>query len=295
LAQQYGIPLVDLNKAEVVSVPVPHGLLHEEIRMARLAAESDLIVNIPTIKTHAATVISVAMKNLKGVLPWPTKRGFHQSGLYDSIVDLNRVLPNQLVVADATRAMEGLGPGNGTLVPVNRIVMARDTVAADVVCAQIMGVPLEEVPTIQAAKAAGLGVLDPVVVGQSIDQVRESIGRPFEMPPGGDTIDLAHIAVLFGDKTCTGCRGQTYPICQGISQQPWVTGDLSIGFCAGDVSPARLEDSDLVVVYGHCAVQEAARAGVVDGGRYVFAPGCPPDVGTQWEMFHRVQAAVGTE
>lgn len=292
VARKYGIPLVDLNKADRVSVPVPDGVLHREIRMARIAAESDLVVNIPTMKTHHGTTISIAMKNLKGVLPWPTKRSFHQTGLFDSIVDLNRVLPNQLVVVDATRAMEGAGPFDGTPVPVNRIVMARDTVAADVVCARIMGFLLEDVPTIQAAKKANLGVWNPVVIGQSIEQVRQSIGRPFEKPCTADEMDFPYATVLSGDKTCTGCYEQIYGVCEIVSHLPWLTDKVSITFCVGNASLATLEGTEPVMIYGRCAIQEAERAGVVDGGRYVFASGCPPDPVTLREAFERVRRIV---
>lgn len=289
IARRYGIEVEDLNKSEQVELPVPDGLLHKSIPVARTAAESDLIVNVPVMKTSLGTMISIAMKNLKGVLTWPMKKRFHQVGLFESIVDLNKVLPGQLVIVDTTRAMEGNGPLAGDTVPVNRVVVARDSLAADIVCTQIMGFGLDEVPTIRLATDAGLGVSDPGIAGASIEEVRESIGRPFRRPPSGDAIRMPNTNVYFGSKTCTGCRMHVGGVLEFVKQQSgmsWFEGLRSVlDFYVGDAVPSSITEGHLAVVYGTCALKEARKARLEEGKGCMFVRGCPPDPETLYQAF----------
>ena len=69
---------------------------------------------------------------------WP-KNILHWKGIQESILDLCATVPIHFVIADGIVAMEGNGPLNGTPRPLGKVVLANDPVAADTICARLMG------------------------------------------------------------------------------------------------------------------------------------------------------------
>jgi uncharacterized protein (DUF362 family) len=78
LAARYWIELLNLNAAEAVEVRVAKPLAFETLPIARAAYEADRIINLPNMKVHYATGITLAMKNLKGLLVGDAKRRCHE-------------------------------------------------------------------------------------------------------------------------------------------------------------------------------------------------------------------------
>ncbi len=77
--------------------------------------------------------------------------------------------------------MEGNGPTEGSLVPMNLIIAGINPLATDMVAADIMGFGARDVPTLAWAYRAGLGpasVSEVEVRGEKLDNVR----RPFAKP-----------------------------------------------------------------------------------------------------------------
>ena len=138
------IHFVDLNRDELVKVPTRAsftGLNH--VWLPRTVLKSDLIVSMPKIKTHHWAGVTLSMKNMFGIVPgtkygWP-KNVLHWKGIHRSILDICATVPIHFVIADGVIAMEGNGPLHGTHRHLGKIVLADDPVAADFVCAQLMG------------------------------------------------------------------------------------------------------------------------------------------------------------
>jgi uncharacterized protein (DUF362 family) len=106
---------------------------------------------------------------------WP-KNILHWHGIQQSILDICATVPVHFVIADAITAMEGNGPLNGTPRALENIVLADDPVAADAICARLMGLEPQRVVHITEA-AKFLGNSSP----HSIDQLAENLRRP-EVP-----------------------------------------------------------------------------------------------------------------
>ena len=68
LAEKYDIELINLNASIAVDVPVRNPLVLESVSIAREILETDKIINLPNMKVHYATGISLSLKNMKGVL-----------------------------------------------------------------------------------------------------------------------------------------------------------------------------------------------------------------------------------
>jgi len=137
--------------------------------------EADFLVSMPKIKTHHWSGVTLAMKNMFGIVPgarygWP-KNILHWKGIQESILDLCATVPIHFVIADGIVAMEGDGPLNGTPRPMGRIVLADDPVAADATCARLMGFEPSRIVHIREG-ARFLGNADP----EQVDQVGETVG-----------------------------------------------------------------------------------------------------------------------
>jgi len=141
LAEEEGAKFFDLNQCE----RVPIKLWGDHVfYLPKLVLETDLLVNIPKLKTHAATRVSIAMKNLYGLLPDKEKWKGHALGLDETIVALNERFPSSLVIVDGITAMEGFGPTMGLAKKTNLVIGANNALVNDIVCCKILGVnPLE--------------------------------------------------------------------------------------------------------------------------------------------------------
>ena len=138
------IDFIDLNRDELSRVPTRAnftGLDH--LWLPRTVLASDFTVSMPKIKTHHWAGVTLSMKNMFGIVPgtkygWP-KNVLHWKGIHRSILDICATVPIHFVIADGVIAMEGNGPLHGTHRHLGKIVLANDPVAADFVCARLMG------------------------------------------------------------------------------------------------------------------------------------------------------------
>ena len=177
---------VDLNRDELIRTPLRASYTGmKELWLPRTVLEADFLVSMPKIKTHHWSGVTLAMKNMFGIVPgarygWP-KNILHWKGIQESILDLCATVPIHFVIADGIMAMEGNGPLNGTPRTLGRIVLADDPVAADATCARLMGFDPSRIVHVREG-ARFLGNADP----GHIDQVGETVrppATPFRVVP----------------------------------------------------------------------------------------------------------------
>lgn len=174
LAERMGIGLYDVNETEFVSVKNEEFRMMDEIEITKMAWEYDLIINIPVIKTHPLTEITVAYKNMNGLLSPRDKRRFHDYNMRKAVVDLTTALPPYLTIVDGLTAMEGLGPLEGTPVNLNLIIAGSCPAAVDATIARIMGFHAEKLEYLVEAERAGHGPITEemiAVLGADIGEV----------------------------------------------------------------------------------------------------------------------------
>ena len=144
LAKRYGVELIDFNAGpytKIMSEDVP-------IQIAEAALETDFFINVPVLKTHSDTRVSLASKNLKGCMSMKSKKYFHgEAGtLHYHISRLMEVVPQHLVIIDGIYAMDrGPDPTVGSGHPKGVIVASTDFVAADSVGVRLLGGEATEV------------------------------------------------------------------------------------------------------------------------------------------------------
>ena len=151
LRDRYGIHLVDTKKDEYRSL-APFGIPME---VSRTVLDADLLINVPVLKGHCQTLMTNAMKNLKGCLSDRSKREFHRLGLDLPIAALNSVIHPDLTIVDSICGDLDFEEG-GNPVQTDRMLASADPVLLDAYSATLMGYRPEDIGYIRKAQENGL-------------------------------------------------------------------------------------------------------------------------------------------
>lgn len=122
--------------------------------------ECDLVINVPVVKHHSATTVTLCMKNYMGVVE--NRRRFHQD-LPGCIRDITAFMKPRLCVLDAIRILTANGPTGGRLEDVKRLntlAAGTDIVALDAFGSELLGHKAADIATVVAGHEAGLGEID---------------------------------------------------------------------------------------------------------------------------------------
>jgi uncharacterized protein (DUF362 family) len=142
-------------------VKVPEGKSLTVTKVHELILESDVFINVPVLKSHSSAKLTIAMKNLMGVV-WD-RRYWHKNDLHQCIADYTTFRKPDLNVVDAFRVMKRNGPrGVSTedVVNIDSMILSRDIVAVDAAAAKLFGIEPEDVPYIAIADEMGIGTMD---------------------------------------------------------------------------------------------------------------------------------------
>ncbi len=167
----------------------------DEFRVTEFAFACDKLINLPVLKTHYQTTVTLAMKNLKGCLKRADKPRFHYRDLHRAVVELCKIIRPTINIIDASTWKKG---GGGLL------IASSDIVAADAVGCALMGIDPGEVGMITIGAAAGLGEsnLTPIDIrGEEIKKLRFDIRLPQEHLR--ESFPL--LEIRGGEKACSGC------------------------------------------------------------------------------------------
>lgn len=153
----------------------------------------DAIINFCKLKTHSMMGMSAAVKNLFGAIPGTRKPEMHylcpkSEDFADMLIDLIEYFHPVLHLVDAVVGMEGNGPTMGKARSIGCLVAGQSAYEVDQVCAKIIGVPEDFVPTLGQAKLRGLAPEQPEIAG---DLTRWQM-TDFELPPQHDVRFFAH-------------------------------------------------------------------------------------------------------
>lgn len=140
------------------AVRIPRGKKLKEARVHELILSSDVIINVPVLKHHSSANLSLAMKNLMGIV-WD--RGYwHRNDLHQCIADFVSWRKPTLNVIDGYRVMMRNGPrgvSTADVVTMKQMVVSADIVAADAAAARIFGSNPEDIRHIRIAAEMKLG------------------------------------------------------------------------------------------------------------------------------------------
>ena len=133
----------------------------KKTKVHELILESDVFINVPILKDHGGAGITVAMKNLMGVV-WD--RGFyHGRGLQECISDFCLYRQPDLNIVDAYLVTMDNGPQRARpedLSLKKSLLISEDIVAVDAAAAKIFGVEPEKIDHIKLAYEKKIGNID---------------------------------------------------------------------------------------------------------------------------------------
>lgn len=143
-------------------VDVPKGKSLTKTKVHELIFESDVFINVPILKNHGSADLTIAMKNLMGII-WD-RRWWHKNDLHQCIADFSTFerMPD-LNVVDAYRVMTKNGPQGVSAedaVIKKSLLMSTDIVAADAAAAKLFGTQPEKVEYIATADEMKIGEKD---------------------------------------------------------------------------------------------------------------------------------------
>ncbi len=142
-------------------VKIPGAKRLTEAKVHEQILDADVFINVPVLKHHASTSVTIAMKNLMGIV-WD--RGFwHRNDLHQCIADFCLFRKPDLNIVDAYRVMTQNGP-KGTSVSdiamMRSLLISPDIVAVDAASSLIFGTQPNEVGHIRIAAEMNLGRID---------------------------------------------------------------------------------------------------------------------------------------
>jgi len=285
LARKYGVKLIDLNRG-----PFRHVELGGfPAQIAQSALETDFLINVPVLKTHGLTKVSLGFKNLKGCLSPASKMKFHGSDrLNDLIHLLNEAVRSHLTIIDGTYMLEK-GPDTllGTAHRKDLIVVSRDAFACDVVGSAILGIDPSEVGYLRSfaeshGRSLSMGAIQ-IEGEKDIDAVRErlewkpDVAKELLAPAGITGISVPHP----GDSLCSRCYGNLgLALVAFLNENPGMDCGGMVICCGKDVTPEH--ENQRAILYGNCAIKNHGG----DTANAVSVKGCPPRLWDTLVAFH---------
>ncbi len=129
------------------------------IGIAQAIYDADVVINVPIPKTHFNTLVTLALKNIKGCLRPVDKKRLHEINLPRALAYINKLVAPRITVhiLDGTMAYEGLGPSHAVPFSWGLIAASTDPVALDATICRLMGINPDKVRLITESAQLGVG------------------------------------------------------------------------------------------------------------------------------------------
>jgi uncharacterized protein (DUF362 family)/NAD-dependent dihydropyrimidine dehydrogenase PreA subunit len=129
-------------------------------------------IDLPVLKTHVVSTMTLGMKNPMGILPRPDRRAMHTLGIDQCIVDMNRGIKPDLTIVDGSVGQDGEGPLYGEQADLQVLVAGRESLAVDLACCQLVGVKPRAIPHLKLALEQ-LGKPSWTLVGEDVGVIKQ--------------------------------------------------------------------------------------------------------------------------
>ncbi len=139
-------------------VNIPDAVSLKSAKVHELILDSDVFINVPVLKHHASTRLTIAMKNLMGAV-WD-RRWWHRNDLHQCIADFCLFCKPTLNIVDAYLVMTRNGPrgvSTADLSLMKSLLISQDIVAIDAASTLLFGEQPEDVGHIRIGEELGIG------------------------------------------------------------------------------------------------------------------------------------------
>ena len=286
LRKRYGVKTLNVFERAFKKLDLGSGVVlnfNEDI------LQSDFVVNLPVLKTHAQTIVSLGIKNLKGLIDVSSRKRCHSphpiKNLDYMVARLANKLPPSFTLLDGIYTTERGPFFEGRLRRSNLLIASPDIFSADKVGAKILGYDPSQVPhLVHAAQDFGrpIDLSDVEVVGEEIQAVASLHEYAFPYTEDGtlpkplEKMGIKGLSYRRYDQTiCTYCSGFSTVMLMAIANawrgEPWDEIEILTGK-AMKPTPGKKK----TVLLGKCMYQ--ANKDNADIREMIAVKGCPPDL-----------------
>ncbi len=159
------------NEQNYREVSIPGAKILKTTKVHELLLTTDVFINVPILKHHSSTTVSLAMKNLMGVV-WD-RRFYHANDLSQCIADFLAYRKPDLNIIDGYRMMTKNGPrgvSTADVADLKALIAGRDIVAVDAAATMMFGSKPENINHIKIAHDMGFGTM--LIDKLSINRIR---------------------------------------------------------------------------------------------------------------------------
>jgi uncharacterized protein (DUF362 family) len=303
LEKRYGVECVNVHDRPFESVDLGDGVT---LNVNADILHSDFVVDLPVLKTHSQTVVSLGIKNLKGTLDIRSRQKCHNAAperdLNYHVAKLFQLFPSGLVILDGIYT-NARGPGfDGKIRRTNVLAASTDIFSADKVGASILGYDPSQVPHLaHVARETGrpMDLSDVKVMGESIEAVarRHEYAFPYTkdgtLPLPMKRMGIQGLSYREYDLTlCTYCSFLNAAILTGIAKAwkgvPWDDIEVLTGKIMKP-SPGKRK----TILLGKCIYQ--ANKDDPRIREMIAVKGCPPSPRQIVDAFHHAGISVDSE
>jgi len=284
LTKRYGVKHINIWQRPFEKVDLGDGV---ELKFNTDILNSDFVVDLPVMKTHSMTVVSLGIKNLKGMIDIPSRKKCHnthpQKNLHFWVSRLADKMPPIFTLLDGIYTAER-GPNiDGRMHRSNLLVASADILSADMVGAKLLGYEPSAVPYLVHAagrRHRSLDLSDIEVAGETIESVAQPHGYDFEyneektLPLPMDNMGIQGLSYYKYDLSlCTYCSGMTSTVLAAVAKawtgEPWDDVEILSGKV---MKPAAGKKK--TILFGKCMYQ--ANKDNPDIQEMIAIKGCPP-------------------
>lgn len=151
------------------------------VTVASEALDCDYFVNLPKIKAHQQMGLTMAVKNVFGIVVGARKAWLHmaEGGSHPHfarlILDLLHHLPPTIGIADGITVMNRTGPMNGVALSLGCLATSKNLIALDRAMTAVLAVDASQVPLLVEAKNSRMA-------GASLEQLSFPLLQPDAFP-----------------------------------------------------------------------------------------------------------------
>lgn len=245
----------------------------------KAALEAELLINVPKMKTHMHTLVSLGMKNFQGLVNDNERMLFHRGDINHKIVDTVLACPPDFTIIDALLPMEGQAPFFGDAVPDFNILIGGTNVAAtDAVACMVMKISPEEVTYLRIAREKGLGPIEPALISIQGDDLKTA-ARAFKRPIISSAGVYKNIKVIEGG-VCLGCMSSVRHSLDKLDFDGLIDKIGKVTICSGRPMPNHQFIGNWegeLWLFGNCTA-EITFPELEKRMKPHFIQGCPPHV-----------------
>lgn len=283
LEKNYGVKCVNVFDRPFEKVDIGDGAT---LNFNSDIVNSDFVVNLPVLKTHAQTVVSLGIKNIKGTIDTNSRKKCHSvQGNRDLHYHVSRLaarFPKMFTLIDGIYSNER-GPGfDGKARKSDLLIGSWDVLSADFVGCRILGYQPDQVPHLKHAAAfysRPLDMSDIDVRGLDIESVSSFHDHDFPYTEDNNLpLPMAKMGITgisypkYDTSLCTYCSLLTGAVLTSIASawrgSPWPDVEVLTGKL---MKPTPGKKSILI---GKCLFE--ANKGNPELKDAIFVKSCPP-------------------